>query len=89
MGDADHMHGNSLAAHATLDVSAREAQVLAALQTMGVASDREIASQMGSADPNAARPRITGLIDRGIVREVGSQVCKVTGRRVRLVEVVA
>ncbi len=89
MTHPDHMHGNSLAAHATLDLSAREAQVIDALRSLGVASDREIAAAMGSQDLNASRPRISGLVKRGIVREVGAQVCPVSGRRVRLVEVVA
>lgn len=48
-------------------------------------TDRQIAAGMGYPDMNAVRPRITELIDQGILREAGSITCQVTGKRVRLV----
>jgi hypothetical protein len=39
---------------------------------------------MGSEDPNVARPRVTTLVKRGILREIGSDLS--TGRKCRLVE---
>jgi hypothetical protein len=87
MGDHPHhvMHGHSLEAYAAVPLSQREAQVLAALaQLGGIATDRQIAEAMGSGDPNIARPRVTGLVKRGVLREIGSDLS--TGRKCRLVE---
>lgn len=81
------MHSHSLLALGTLDVSRREQEVLAALASLGgVATDRQLARAMGTEDCNRARPRVTGLIDKGILREVGWQKDETTGKRVRLVE---
>jgi hypothetical protein len=80
-----HMDGNSLLAYATLPLTKREQDVLSALERLGgVASDRQIAREMGSADPNISRPRCTALIERGVLRVVGHQA--ENGRRCRLVE---
>jgi DNA-binding Lrp family transcriptional regulator len=79
------MHANSLAAFATVPLSDMESKVLAALSSLGgIATDRQIAKAMGSDDPNIARPRITTLVKRGILREVGSDLS--SGRKCRLVE---
>lgn len=80
-----NIHTNSLSAFASVPVSARESQVLDALDRLGgIATDRQVAEAMGSVDPNVARPRITGLIQKGVLREVGSDLS--TGRKCRLVE---
>jgi hypothetical protein len=86
MSHAIHaMHGNSLTAYGTVPVCYREAQVLAAQDSLGgIATDRQIAGAMGSEDCNVSRPRITTLIKRGILREIGSDLS--TGRKCRLVE---
>lgn len=79
------IHSNSTAALATVPLSKRESEVLAALDALGgCATDKAIAKQMGSDDPNVARPRCTGLIKRGVLREVGTDLS--TGRKCRLVE---
>ena len=81
------MHANSLAAYDTLELSAREAQVIKALSLLGgAATDRQIAHAMGSQDNNVSRPRITKLIEKGILREVASIRDSLTGRTVRVVE---
>lgn len=51
-------------------------------------SDREIAAGMGYLDMNAVRPRITELIKIGLLIEVDSVRCPVTGKTVRRVAVV-
>ncbi len=79
------IHKNSTDAYAALPLAKREREVLNVLATIGgSASDRYIAFRMGSMDPNYSRPRITGLLKRGILREAGHTV--ENGRRVRLVE---
>jgi len=78
------MHKNSLDAFAALHINKREWEVMSALQIIGApASDRHIALTMGSKDPNVARPRITELIKRYVLRETG--VTKEGRRNVRMV----
>jgi hypothetical protein len=58
-------------------------------------TDREIMCRLGFSDPNAVRPRITGLIsgtpkhDGGFVEEAGNIVCPITNKTVRIVKVAA
>lgn len=49
-------------------------------------TDREAMIAARAADPNFVRPRITELIEAGILEESGSRVCPVTGKTVRLVK---
>lgn len=81
------IHDNSRLSYANLDVSRREREVLDALRVLGIATDRQIAQAMGSEDCNISRPRITALIAKGMVQEIGYQRDEVTGRKVRLIEV--
>lgn len=69
-------------------LSEREAEIAEASTALGKASDREIMVWLRFTDPNKVRPRITEMIKRGIMRECGSQVDSMTGKRVRLVEMV-
>lgn len=46
-------------------------------------TDREVMTGMGFQDPNQVRPRITELIHMGILEEVDSVKCPVTGKTVR------
>lgn len=78
------MHANSLAAHASLCLGARQRAVLDAIGADWL-TDRQIATRLGSGDPNASRPRVTELLRAGILCEVGSQIDETTGRRVRIV----
>lgn len=81
------MHLNSLSAYADLPLQTREREALTALAALGgLATDREIALQMGSADPNKARPRITSLLQRGVLRSSGNRTDSITRKSVRLVE---
>lgn len=63
----------------------RAAEILAALQYLGRASDREVCRHLGFADMNAVRPRISELIRDGAVEEIGEARDPVTGRNVRIV----
>ena len=47
-------------------------------------TDREVATALGFDDLNAVRPRITELLELGLVVETGSIVCPVTGKTVRM-----
>ncbi len=63
----------------------RAAAILAWLAEHGPATDREVMRGLGFVEPNAVRPRISELIDAGLVAECGERLCVTTGQRVRLV----
>jgi hypothetical protein len=89
MGDhPDHqMHGNSLAAFATLEVTGRKREILDFLLTCTVPlTDRQIAARMGHAR-DWCQPRVSDMIKDGILEEAGTTECSVSGKRVRLVKV--
>lgn len=48
-------------------------------------TDRRVKAICRADDMNNVRPRITELIRKGLVEEVGTEICPVTGKRVRLV----
>jgi len=78
------MHANSLTAYdSTATERASLEQRIMGLMADGKArTDREIAYELGHPEP--LRPRVTGLIDDGILHEVGSKECAVTHKTVRL-----
>lgn len=51
------------------------------------ATDREIMKRLGFTETNAVRPRITEMLDRGILRQVDQVYCKVTGKLVRACQI--
>ena len=44
-------------------------------------TDREIAQELGFADPNKVRPRRFELMQAGLIREAGERLCTVSRRR--------
>lgn len=83
-----HSHPNSTAALAGEQQNGRLGRraeaVLAALRTCASPpTDRDLAEKLGFADLNAVRPRITELIELGLVVEMPSIACPVTGKTVR------
>lgn len=81
------MHENSLATFNAEEAkfATRAAAVVAWFRVHGKATDRECMRGMGFTEPNAVRPRITELIERGELSEHGTVRCPKTGRPVRLV----
>lgn len=82
------MHINSLLAYYEGEAdkfSGREFKVLAAIETLRRASDREVMHALGFTDMNSVRPRITELIAEGLIEEVGSQEDPETKKAVRVV----
>lgn len=81
------VHSNSIACyHAErARLSERASRVLAWFQVHGPATDRQAMIGLGFSEPNAVRPRITELIELGLLRELGSVRCAVTGKTVRRV----
>jgi hypothetical protein len=63
----------------------RELLVLGALRRWGPMTDREIMMRLNQVDPNYCRPRISDLIEDGVLIEAGEKVCPITGKTVRIV----
>jgi hypothetical protein len=84
---ATHMH--SVEAHSESEevLGERARQVYAWLLDYGPATDRQVRDALfgEAADMNMVRPRISDLITKGRVHEVGETEDHVTGRRVRIV----
>ena len=71
------------------EFSRREKEILAIFRSKaGSFTDREIMLGLGFTDPNCVRPRITELINRGVLEECGSLIDHHTGKRVRKVRLV-
>jgi hypothetical protein len=66
--------------------SEREKAVIDAIAFKGPGTDREIMERLGFREPNATRPRITALVQRGILVEIQTVICPVTHKRVRVVD---
>lgn len=83
------MHRNSLAAyHAEEPKLTTRAQAIVEWITVhGPATDRQIVEGMGFRDMNAVRPRVTELLERARLMEVGDVRCPITGKTVRRVDI--
>ena len=81
---AEHrMHVNSLEAYdaCRAELDGRAALVLDWIEQHGDATDREVMHGLGFTDPNKVRPRITELVERGMLEE--STKVREEGRMVR------
>ena len=79
------MHINSLLAfdeeRKTLNV--RCERILRVIQKYPNLTDRSILIELGWSEMNMVRPRITEMIQRGLVLETGSMKCAITDRKCR------
>lgn len=86
--DTHRMDDASLAAFATLDHAKRRTVVLCAFAKHGPMTDRQCAKAIGAGDDlNAARPRITELLDGKLLVFAGRTRCPVTKKTVRVCKV--
>ena len=67
-------------------LSRRNRQVLESIISGGAATDREVKERLGFDDMNMVRPRITSLLDDGLLEEIAQIRCDRTERLVRLVD---
>ena len=82
-------HVHSLAAYYGPDAKALSARALAvhdAFRRHGRMTERQCASVLGYPHKSAVQPRISELVEAGMLREVGSIKDDVTGKTVRLCE---
>jgi len=83
------MHDNSLATYAELkaDLNKRARDVLDFFEFRASKrdgfTDREVQHLMGFEERNDVQPRISELVDKKLLKEVGKRPCKKTGRPVR------
>lgn len=82
------VHENSIAAYRGLDITRRERAILDWVARHGPHTDREIAAGMGFPHRSYVQPRISELIDAGLLFESGRVLCEETRRTVRQVDVV-
>lgn len=80
-------HPNSVAALASSQqaISERARAVLENVKTQGPGTDREIAARMGFDHRSAVQPRISELVDAGLLAEIGSKTDPETNKSVRVV----
>jgi hypothetical protein len=86
-----HVHENSVKTYyeSRAKLSERADEVFAVYVGEGCKlTDREVLNALNYTDMNAVRPRITELIDLGLIRECGRVKDTITGRHVRVCEVV-
>ena len=84
------MHANSLEAYYAGRVdqfTRREQEIIGVLTKRGHATDRQVRDALGFVDMNAVRPRITELIEDGLLQHVADEVDEVTKRTVRIVSI--
>lgn len=81
------LHANSREAYRAerSELKARSLAILVEVRVNGQGTDRQIKDRMGFTEMNAVRPRITELVDAGLLREMKTVKCEVTGRPVRVV----
>jgi hypothetical protein len=82
--DEHKMHSNSLEAWKVLKTTERRKKVIEVYEKYGEKTDREVCKLLGFTEMNRVRPRITELLDTGVLVEVGRVKCKTTGIRVRV-----
>lgn len=89
VGESMRLHTNSLHAYHSQEskLSRRAQNVLDWIRENGPHTDREVMQGLGFTDMNSVRPRITELIEKNKLMEVGNVLCPVTGKTVRRVDV--
>jgi len=78
------IHPNSLLSYhgTTYQRFALTDKILGLMSDGKARTDREIASELNYFEP--LRPRVTELVDEGLLHEVGSKICETTGKKCRL-----
>ena len=69
-------------------LGARASMILNLFRHYGAMTDREVMRRLGYHDPNTTRPRVTELIQAGVLREVGQTIDSASGKAVRVCAIV-
>ena len=81
-----HRHSRKAYHEELRNLNKRALAIYCNVRDFGRGTDRQIRDRLGLPDMNNVRPRITELVDAGLLREVDSVVCSVTGKTVRIVD---
>jgi len=83
------IHENSLDAYRSseLELSERAQAVFDWIKSNGKATDRQVARGMGFDHKSAVQPRISEMVDDGVLVEVGKAQDPISGKSVRVVDV--
>ena len=88
-GEKEMIHPHSREAYQELDLGKRQRLIIEIYKERSCPlTDRQVLSWIfgvSYSDMNKVRPRITELIDKGVLEEKGKTTCAITGRTVRLV----
>lgn len=82
------MHKNTLKSYEEMreTLSKRKALILDSVISAGPGTDRQIMDRVMLSEPNMVRPSITALVQMGMIVEIGTTKCHVTGKKVRVVD---
>ena len=83
------MHKNSLKAYASLKLEPIERAVLLSYVGWSGCTDRTINTTHRNVTGMSVQPRITSLLDKGMLVECGDVKCPVSGRTVRTCKITA
>lgn len=78
------IHDNSVIAYHLMDKDGRRKAILGVYGPRSELTDRQVTYALGFQDLNAARPRISEMVNAGILIECGKVKDELTGRPVRL-----
>lgn len=81
-----HDHSREAYRAAQGAINPRAKLIVEWLRHNGPATDREIAKGLKFADMNSVRPRVSSLVEGGVLIEVSAKKCDVTGKTVRVVD---
>jgi len=82
------IHTNSILSNRQTDKMKRREEIFEAYRHFnGGCTDRAIAAYLGYNDLNAVKPRITEMIQDGILEECGNTLDRTTNRTVRVVQI--
>jgi hypothetical protein len=88
--ETHEMHENSLETYDEIlndgSISKRCKVIIEAYQKYGSMTDRDVKDCLNFQDMNAVRPRITEMLQVGILQEVNTILDKATGKPVRVVK---
>lgn len=70
-------------------VTDRQRSIIKVVERYPNSSDRDVLNELGWHDMNMVRPRITELVQRGLLVESGARLCAITDRKCRTLKLPA
>lgn len=81
------IHPNSYQAYHSINKSQRRHIIQRIYEVYGSLTDRQVCDILGFRDLNSVRPRISEMIDDGVLVECGNKKDEITHKTVRLVKI--